>query len=323
MKPPCTITSKILNLVSDISVLLGRYEGLHSPPLEPKLRKQNRIKTIQGSLQIEGNTLTEEQITAILENKRVLGPSLEIKEVQNAIKTYSELRTFAPYSLKSFLKAHAFLMEGILEDAGTFRAGNVGILKGTKVSHLAPKPHMVPELMEKLFTYLKKDKEEHFLIKSSIAHYEIEFIHPFSDGNGRMGRLWQTILLTSYNPIFEYLPIESSIKLHQQEYYVALEKSDKSGESSPFVEFILEMILETLHEFLDSVKPIKFTAKDRLEKARLYFQSRQFSRKDYLDYFKEISAPTGSRDLIWGTEQSILKKFGSKNQTMYCFKSIV
>ena len=319
MKPPCTITSKILSLVSDISLLLGRYEGQHCPPPEPKLRKQNRIKTIRGSLQIEGNTLSEEQITAILENKRVLGPSLEIKEVQNAIKTYSELKNFSPYSLKSFLKAHAFLMNGILDDAGKFRSGNVGVLKGTKVSHLAPKPRMVPELMEKLFTYLKNEKTEHFLIKSSIAHYEIEFIHPFSDGNGRMGRLWQTIILTSHNPIFEYLPIESSIKNHQQEYYDALEKSDKSGDSSPFVEFILEMILETLKGFLDSVRPLKLTAKDRLDKAKDFFQKKKFSRKDYLDYFKEISAPTASRDLLWGLEQRILKKSGSKNQTTYCF----
>lgn len=319
MKPPCTITSRVLSLVSEISLLLGRYEGLHSPPPEPKLRKQNRIKTIRGSLQIEGNTLTEEQITAILENKHVLGPRLEIKEVQNAIKTYSELKNFSPYSLKSFLKAHAYLMNGILEDEGKFRSGNVGILKGTKVSHLAPKPHMVPELMEKLFNYLKSEKAEHFLIKSSIAHYEIEFIHPFSDGNGRMGRLWQTIILTSYNPIFEYLPIESSIKNHQQEYYDALEKSDKSGDSSSFVEFILEMILETLKEFLDSIRPIKLTPKDRLEKSKEYFQRKEFSRKDYLEYFKEISAPTASRDLLWGTEQKILKKSGSKNQTVYLF----
>ncbi len=320
MNPPCTITSKILNLVSDISALLGRYEGLHSPPPEPKLRKQNRIKTISGSLQIEGNTLTEEQMTAILENKRVLGPRLEIKEVQNAIQAYSELKSFDPLSLKSFLKAHSVLMKGILDDAGKFRTGNVGILKGTKVSHLAPKPHMVHELMDKLFVYLKKDKETHFFIMSSIIHYEIEFIHPFSDGNGRMGRLWQTIILASYNPIFEYLPIESSIKKHQQEYYDALEKSDKTGESSPFVEFILKMILETLNEFLDSVKPIKLTAKDRLEIARGYFKEKEFSRKEYLDHFKEISAPTASRDLIWGADQSILKKSGSKNQTMYRFR---
>lgn len=318
MRPPCTITPKILNLVSSISTLLGRYEGLQSPPPEPKLRKQNRIKTIKGSLQIEGNTLTEEQITAILENKRVLGSKLEIQEVQNALKAYSELKAFDPYSLKSFLKAHAFLMQKILSDAGKLREGNVGILKGTKVSHLAPKPHMVPELMEKLFTYLKKS-EEHFLIRSSIAHYEIEFIHPFSDGNGRMGRLWQTVILTSHHSVFEYLPVETSIKMHQKEYYDVLEKSDKAGESSAFVEFILEMIFRTLDDFLASVKPIKFTAKDRLEKAKSFFHDKEFSRKDYLKYFKEISAPTASRDLIWGTEQSLLGKSGSKNQTVYFF----
>lgn len=321
MKPPCTITHNILNLTAHISQIIGKYEGIHSPPPAPKLRKQNRIKTICGSLQIEGNSLNLEQITAILENKKVLGPPKEIKEVQNAIKAYSELKNFTFYSIKSFLKAHGILLGGLLSDAGKFRSDNVGIFKGKEVAHVAPKAMLVPELIEKLFDYLKNDKEHHSLIKSCIAHYEIEFIHPFADGNGRMGRIWQSVILSHHHPIFEYLPIESSIKEHQEEYYSALEQADKSGDSSPFVEFILNIILQNLSEFLLTVKEVKFEKEERIEKAKEFFRKKSFSRKEYLILFKDISAPTASRDLIWATESKILVKEGNKNQSRYKFIS--
>ena len=319
MKPPSTITPQILNLVASISQILGQYEGLHTPPPEPKMRRQNRIKTIRGSLQIEGNTLSTDQVTAILDKRKVLGPPLEIREVQNAINAYAQLKKFDPYSIKSFCEAHGLLMTGLLKDAGHFRTGNVGILKGTKVSHLAPKPQMVYELIQNLFSFLKNDKANHFLIKSSIAHYEIEFIHPFSDGNGRLGRLWQTVLLSKFNPVFEYLPIESTIKDHQKAYYAALEHADKQGDSAPFIEFMLKIIQTTLQEFLASIKTVKLTSEDRVRRAKDFFGHKEFSRKDYLAFLKGISAPTASRDLFWAVENKLLKKKGQKNQTVYSF----
>jgi Fic family protein len=175
--------------------------------------------------------------------------------------------------------------------------------------------------MGNLFDYLKKDKENHPLIKSCIAHYEIEFIHPFSDGNGRMGRLWQSIILTHYHPIFEYLPIESTIQKHQKKYYEALEISDEKADSSPFAEFILEMIAETLSEFLLSIKEIKLGKEERIEKAKEFFKGTLFSRKDFIVLFKDISAPTASRDLAWAFEEKFLTKSGKGNKTLYRFKS--
>ncbi|MDQ3047246.1 MAG: Fic family protein, partial [Bacteroidota bacterium] len=192
---------------------------LQRPPTE--LRKKNRIKTIQSSLAIEGNTLSLEQVTAILEDKRVLAPAKDILEVKNAIAAYNRMNTFSPFSTVDICKAHGMLMKGLIQDAGKLRTGNVGIAAGSKVTHVAPKAAMVKGLLKDLLEYAKKD-EEVMLIKSCVFHYEFEFIHPFMDGNGRMGRLWQTILLNRYSPIFEFLPVESIIKSKQKQYYQAL-----------------------------------------------------------------------------------------------------
>ena len=194
MKPPYEITSSILKLITSISEKIGEVNAnlLNKP--SQKLRKQNRIKTIHSSLKIEGNTLTEKQITAILENKRVIGPKKDVLEVLNAIKIYENLEEYNPSNEKSFLKAHQNLMEGLIENSGKYRNQSVGIVKGSKVEHLAPPFENVPYLMKDLFEYLKKS-DEIVLIKSCVFHYEMEFIHPFLDGNGRMGRLWQTLIL--------------------------------------------------------------------------------------------------------------------------------
>jgi Fic family protein len=202
MKPPFKITPKILNLVSSISTLLGRLESLTVPMPGPKLRKENRIKTIKSTLAFEGNTFSEEAVSAILENKRVLGSKKEILEVKNAIAVYESIETFKPEGIKSFLSAHFILMKDLVTSAGKFRSQNVGIIKGKAVKHVAPKPNLVPELMAEVFDWIKKDKEIHFLIKSCVVHHEIEFIHPFEDGNGRMGRFWQTLILARNAPIF-------------------------------------------------------------------------------------------------------------------------
>lgn len=315
MKPPYQITDKILKLVVSISEKLGEINAIHlyKPPTE--LRKKNRIKTIQSSLEIEGNTLTEEQIKALLENKRVLAPKKDIIEVQNAIKVYEKLREFNPYQLKDLEKAHGILMNGLIDNTGMLRTSNVGIVKGSKVEHIAPSGSMVKGLMNDLFNYLKTD-EDIILVKSCVFHYEFEFIHPFLDGNGRMGRLWQTLILMQKYPVFEYLPIESLIKSNQDTYYKVLSQSDKTGASTPFIEFMLEIILQSLENLL-TIQNRTLTTPDRIELYKDIIGNREFSRRDYLINFKEISEATASRDLKWGVEQNILMKSGDKRLTRY------
>lgn len=317
MKPPYQITDKILVLVASISERIGEINATHLYKPVTELRKKNRIKTIQSSLGIEGNTLTEEQITALLENKRVIAPKKDILEVQNAIKVYNKLNKFNPYQLKDLEKAHSILMNGLVEKAGKLRATNVGIVKGSKVEHIAPSGAMVNGLMKDLFTYLKKDRDL-ILIKSCVFHYEFEFIHPFLDGNGRMGRMWQTLILMQQYPVFEFLPIESLIKQKQNEYYSKLSESDKKGNSTPFIEFMLGIILEALGELLQSQNKILHT-EDRIQLFREKISNNKFSRKDYMQSFKNISAPTASRDLKWAVEQNILMKFGEQRLTEYQF----
>lgn len=317
LKPPYTITDTILILIASISEKIGEVNASHLYKPVTELRKKNRIKTIQSSLEIEGNTLTEEQITALLENKRVIAPQKDILEVQNAIKVYEQLNDFNPLQLKDLEKAHSILMNGLVDHAGKLRTTNVGIVKGSKVEHIAPGGTMVKGLMKDLFEYLKKDKDL-ILIKSCVFHYEFEFIHPFIDGNGRMGRLWQTLILMQQYPVFEYLPMESLIRQKQNEYYHSLSESDKKGNSTPFIEFMLGIMLESLKEFLQSQNKTLYT-KDRLFLFKDQIKQKKFSRKVYLQQFKNISAPTASRDLKWAVEQGILSKFGEQRLTEYWF----
>ena len=317
MKPPYEITSSILKLITSISEKIGEVNAnlLNKP--SPKLRKQNRIKTIHSSLKIEGNTLTIEQITALLENKSVIGPKKDVLEVLNAIKIYENLEEYNPSNEKSFLKAHQNLMKGLIENSGKYRNQSVGIVKGSKVEHLAPPFENVPYLMKDLFEYLKKSDEIE-LIKSCVFHYEMEFIHPFLDGNGRMGRLWQTLILMEKYPIFEFLPFETLISNDQEKYYKALAKSDKSGKSTKFIEYMLNVIDISISELLD-FNNRTLSEKDRLE----YYVSlnkTEFTRKDYMDIFKDISSATASRDLKKGVELGLFEKIGEKNKTIYRLK---
>lgn len=317
LKPPYTITDTILILIASISEKIGEVNASHLYKPVTELRKKNRIKTIQASLEIEGNTLTEEQITALLENKRVIAPQKDILEVQNAIKVYEQLNDFNPLQLKDLEKAHSILMNGLVDHAGKLRTTNVGIVKGSKVEHIAPGGTMVKGLMKDLFEYLKKDKDL-ILIKSCVFHYEFEFIHPFIDGNGRMGRLWQTLILMQQYPVFEYLPMESLIRQKQNEYYHTLSESDKKGNLTLFIEFMLGIMLESLKGLLQSQNKTLYT-KDRLFLFKDQIKQKKFSRKDYLQQFKNISAPTASRDLKWAVEQGILAKFGEQRLTEYWF----
>jgi len=307
-----------MQLIASISEKLGEVNALHlhKPPTE--LRKKNRIKTIQSSLEIEGNTLTEEQITALLENKSVIAPEKDILEVKNAITVYEQLQEFNPNSIKDIEKAHGVLMQGLIENAGKLRTKNVGIVEGSIVKHVAPDGGMVKGLMNDLFRYLKSDKDI-ILIKSCVFHYEFEFIHPFIDGNGRMGRLWQTLILMQKYPFFEFLPVESLIKENQEAYYSVLEQSDNIGQSTPFIEWMLNIILQALENLLKTQNRT-LTAEDRIELFKDKIRQQQFSRKDYLQNFKEISQATASRDLRWAVEQEILEKSGDKRLTKYRFK---
>lgn len=317
MKPPYDITPNILKLIRSISEKIGEVNATYLSKQSPQLRKQNRIKTIHSSLQIEGNTLTEEQITALIENKRVIGPEKDVIEVINAIKVYEKLKDYNYSSDISFFKAHQELMKGLIDSPGKYRKQAVGIVKGTKVEHIAPPHDNVPYLMKDLFEYLK-DSEELALIKSCVFHYEMEFIHPFLDGNGRMGRLWQTLILKSEYPVFEFLPFETLISQTQKDYYNALALCDKVGKSTIFIEYILGVIDKSLESLLNynnrTLKDI-----DRLEHF-ITLGLKEFTRKEYMNIFKNISSATASRDLKKGVVLNLFEIVGTLNKTKYLIK---
>ena len=318
MKPPYDITPKILKLISEISEKIGEIKSGFMDKPSPQLRKQNKIKSIHNSLKIEGNTLSEQQITGLIENKRVIGSQKDIKEVLNAIEIYENLDSYNPSSEKSFLKAHKILMNELIKDAGNYRKESVGIVKGEQIEHLHPPHKKVSFLMKDLFKYLK-DSNELTLIKSCVFHYEMEFIHPFLDGNGRMGRLWQTLILYQEYDVFEYLPFESLISQSQAEYYSVLSDCDKSGKSTLFIEYMLDVINDSIGELLN-FNNNTISQSDRL----MYFISKQkgeFSRKDYMNVFKNISSATASRDLKAGIELKLFERIGERNKTIYKVKN--
>lgn len=319
--PPFKITPKVLSLVTEIHELIGEMKSFSVGKPSVKLRKENKIQTVQHSLAIEGNELTEEQITAILENKRVLGPKRHILEVQNALKVYDSLTTFKPTQEKHLLKAHKLLMQDLVKNAGKYRSGQVGIFKGTKVSHMAPPAKQVPHLMAVLFKFLNEAKDLSFIIKACVFHYELEFIHPFEDGNGRMGRLWQQLLLMQQSPVFEYISTETIIHEKQEQYYKVLEKSDKAGDSTAFLEFSLEVILSALQQFKSAHRPPKATSSDRMSFALEHFGKKSFSRKNYLELFPNISTATASRDLALAVKEEKVAITGDKAKAIYKLRS--
>lgn len=315
MKPPYSISQLILKRVASISEKIGEVKSAHlsKPPTE--LRKKNRIRTIQSSLEIEGNTLSVEQITAILENKRVIAPKKDIIEVQNAIMTYDNFDLYNANSLKSLCDAHKILMKGLVESPGKLRGKPVGIIDNSRIVHIAPPGEMVKPLMNDLFSYLKTDQDL-VLIKSCVFHYEFEFIHPFMDGNGRMGRLWQTVILKNYDSVFEYLPIESLVKDRQSDYYQSLKRSDSLGNSTQFIEFMLEIIDDSLEALLQA-QNLTLKDEDRINLYRDVAQDQFFTRQEYLRFFKDISSSTASRDLKMAVEKRIILKSGDKRTSKY------
>ena len=254
-KPPFEITSKIIELISNISEKIGEINSLQDSPYHVKLRKENRIKTIHSSLAIENNSLSLKQITAIIDGKRVLGNPNEIKEVKNSIQAYDLLLSLNPYNEKDLLKAHKLMMQDLVERNGKYRTDGVGIFDGKKVVHMAPPADRVPELMGDLFKWLKTS-DVHPLIKSCVFHYEFEFIHPFQDGNGRIGRLWQTVILKEWKEVFAWLPVETLVKENQKEYYSVLGVSDSAASSTKFIEFMLSLILNTIEEIIKAEEKV-------------------------------------------------------------------
>lgn len=248
--PPLTITPRLIDLVSRISEALGAWEGLVAE-VSPKLRRENRIRSIHASLAIENNTLSLSQVTDIIDGKRVLGLPREIKEVRNAVTAYDLLDSLNPSSVPDLLKAHKALMAGLAEDSGKFRKAGVGIYQGSKLVHMAPPADRVAHLVGDLCGWLRTT-DTHPLLASAVVHYEIEFIHPFSDGNGRIGRLWPTLILSRWKPRLAVIPIESVVHANQAAYYEALARSDKTADAAPFAEFILGALLEALQQPGDS-----------------------------------------------------------------------
>ena len=244
-KPPFTVSPKAINLIASISSQIERYAIKMEQEDTLRLRRANRIKTIHSSLAIEGNTLSEGEVQAVLEGKTVVAPLKEIQEVRNAIKTYELYPQLDPFSIQDLLLAHGTMMAGLVNEAGIFRKGGVGVFDGDTPVHIAPPADRIRDLMNDLFVWLE-NADDHLLIRSCVFHYEFEFIHPFADGNGRIGRLWQSLILGRLNPIFEHLPVENMVYSNQQAYYNAINKSSYLADSGPFIDFMLEEILNAL-----------------------------------------------------------------------------
>ncbi len=319
-KPPFDLTPVILRYSQEISRGLGVLAGSKLDVVPVKLRKLNSIKTIQASLAIEGNTLSLDQVTHIFEGKKVVGPRKDITEVQNAIEVYQHLGRFNPLSIDDLLGAHKVLMKDLVASSGKWRAGGVGIFKGQEIAHLPPPAKRVPGLMADLFEFLAKNEEAPWLLKACIFHYELEFIHPFVDGNGRMGRLWQQLILMKEDPVFEYISVEELTKENQAAYYEVLSECDKEGKSTKFIEFLLLQVLKTIQNYSKIPSPGVKDIDSRLNYASLKLEKEWFSRKDYLKLHKNISSATASRDLHHGVEREILSKKGEKNQARYSFQ---
>lgn len=312
--PPFTITTKIIDLISRISEKVGEINSLENSPHRVELRKQNRIKTIHSSLAIENNSLSIEQITAIIEGKRVLGSPNEIMEVKNAIQSYELLLSLNPYEEKDLLKAHSLMMKNLVTRNGKYRNDGAGIFDGEQVVHLAPPADRVPALMADLFEWLKTS-DVHPLIKSCVFHYEFEFIHPFQDGNGRMGRLWQTVILKDWKDVFVWLPVETLVKENQAEYYKALSVSDSNADSTLFTEFMLSMILRAIEEIIETEKKVtvKVTQKVTVNQKKIIEAIKQnpFVTQDELAKIVGISRKSIIQNMKKLQENGIIQRMGA------------
>ena len=308
-KPPFEITNQIIDYVAEIAELIGRLNAAHLLSTNPTLRRANRIRTIHGSLAIEQNTLSLEQVTAVLNGKQVLAPPKDIAEVKNAYEIYERLEELDPYSVDDLLTAHSIMTRGLVEESGMFRTRPVGVVDSEgHVLHFGTLPQYVPDLVMELLDWVKTS-EVHMLIRSCVFHYEFELIHPFADGNGRVGRLWHTLLLSKWNPTFAWLPVESMIHDRQDEYYQAINRSNNEVESTVFIEFMLSAIKEALLEAVQTGR-----AENRSTEEQRWHQIKYFLEKNgtitNADVRKMlgVSAATANRILATMTEKGRIKK---------------
>lgn len=304
--PSFTINDEITTLVIEIGEAVGHLTAIADKLPAPQLRKQNRIKTIQSSLAIESNSLSLEQVTAIVEGKRVLGPPNEIQEVKNAIDAYKLLLELDPFNEKDLLRAHRLMLADLVKENGRYRSGGVGVFSESGLVHLAPPAWRVPTLMSELFHWIKTTKT-HPLVSSCVFHYEFEFIHPFADGNGRMGRMWQTLLLMRWNPIFAWLPVETIVKERQQEYYDAIARSDKRGEGTDFIVFMLRCLRSALSELKESDQKSNLKSDQKIIQAMMQDSSVSIRELQDIVGLSESGVKKVIRQL---REKGIIKRIG-------------
>ena len=311
-KPPFEITNTMIHQVAEIAELVGKLTSTNQPSANPTLRRTNRIRTIHGSLAIEQNTLSLEQVTAVLNGKQVLAPPKDIAEVKNAFEIYERLDELDPYSVDDLLTAHGIMTRGLVDESGMFRSRPVGVVdQEGHVLHFGTLPQYVPDLMLELLDWIR-NSDIHMLIRSCVFHYELELIHPFADGNGRVGRLWHTLLLSKWNPAFAWLPVESMIHARQPEYYAAINASNDAGESTVFIEFMLSAINASL---IDAINTRDKMSDEPLDKAALRWQKIESFLRSH-DYIMNadvrevcgVSAATANRILAgFVADEKLLK----------------
>lgn len=309
-KPPFEITDDILDAIAEIAELVGQVTVTHGLSANPTLRRTNRIRTIYSSLAIEQNTLSLEQVTAVLNGKHVIAPPKDIAEVKNAYEIYEMLDSLNPYSVDDLLKAHAVMTKDLVEESGCFRSGPVGVVdKHGNVLHFGTLPAYVPNLVYELFDWVQ-NSNIHMLIKSCVFHYELELIHPFADGNGRIGRLWHTLLLSNWKPLFAWLPVESIIHDRQDEYYRAINKSNAEGESTVFIEFMLSAIKDALVEAVETTDATQNMTDNelRLFKIEQYLQKNQYITNAIVQQMFSVSTATANRILAKAVDDGCLQK---------------
>lgn len=316
--PRFHFTPKVLSSLSRIDHSLGRLEGLSVQQPQPLLRKRNRVRSVQASTAIEGNPLSVDQVTAVLEGKRVVGREKDVREILNVNDVYQRLDRWKASQRKSLLEAHARLMRGLVPDAGRFRTSGVGVFRGDTLTHLAPPAHLVSHHVDELFRWLRREKHSP-LIAGCVVHYELLFIHPFLDGNGRIARLWQQVVHREHSALLQFVPVESLIRDRQRQYYAALRRADREGHSTAFIEFNLQALADALVEFSLDVRPARETSDSRLAKARVHFKRRWFSRRDYRSLHVKLSTATASRDLAAGVAAHQFSLKGAGPLTEYRF----
>ena len=311
--PPFELTNQIISAVVEIAELVGRLTSTDRLFTDPSLRRSNRIKTVYGSLAIEQNTLTLDQVTAVLNGKRVLAPSKDITEVRNAFEIYERLETLNPYSIDDLLTAHGVMMRGLEQEAGEFRPRPVGVVnQAGEIVHFGTLPQYVPDAVTNLLEWVKIS-EFPMLIRSCVFHYEFELIHPFADGNGRTGRLWHTLLLSKWNPIFAWLPVESIVHDHQQEYYEAINHSNAAASSTAFIEFMLSAIKASLMEAVNMSDEMSDAPKDRA--ANRWKQIEQFLEHHEVIQNADVRQICG---VSAATANRILSKLAAEGKLVKC-----